>query len=235
MLFMFLSCKKDDDDPFNNNNNSIVTTPSNNVPVAQDDTKNTDRATPFTFSVLDNDSDADQDNLTITSYTQTNYGSLAKNNDNTFSYVPNGDTVVTDTFNYTISDGTAQATAKVSISVNKTISEKNTETTLNQYDYLRLSTVDNTTEYWNHNYLITFNTTNKTVTVNFTQNDSLSFTNSSNITESYKIGADGGIILPNVTYYMQGSIVISGYASGFTFYTNTAGAVNTELDVLQKY
>ena len=69
-------------------------------------------------NVLDNDTDADDDPLTVTLDTDVSHGSLTLNSDGTFSYTPDTNYTGTDSFIYTIDDGfggTDTATANITI------------------------------------------------------------------------------------------------------------------------
>ncbi len=69
-------------------------------------------------SILANDSDADGDALTVTSFTQPNNGTLSVNADGTFLYEHNGGETTGDSFQYTVSDGQGgQDTATVFLSI----------------------------------------------------------------------------------------------------------------------
>lgn len=98
----------------------------NQAPVAVDDTATTDEDTATTFDVLGNDTDVDGDILTVSSFDTTGtVGTVTDNGDGTFSYDPNGQfeslndgDVATDSFTYTVSDGTVTDTATVNITIN---------------------------------------------------------------------------------------------------------------------
>uniref|UniRef100_UPI002610B880 Ig-like domain-containing protein n=1 Tax=uncultured Christiangramia sp. TaxID=503836 RepID=UPI002610B880 len=65
----------------------------------------TSEDTPVQIDVLNNDSDPDGDELTVTEVTQPGNGSAVINTDGTVTYSPNANFNGTDTFTYTISDG----------------------------------------------------------------------------------------------------------------------------------
>jgi Tol biopolymer transport system component len=93
--------------------------PANTAPVATDDANTTLEGTAVTINVLANDTDADNDALTMSGYTMPQNGSLVDNGDGSFTYTPNAGFVGTDTFTYTISDGRdGTAAATVTITVN---------------------------------------------------------------------------------------------------------------------
>jgi hypothetical protein len=102
---------------------SVTVNPVADAPVANDDSKTTDEDRPVTVAVKANDTDADGDTLIIESYTQPANGSVTTTNDTSsvdgLYYVPSADFNGTDTFDYTVSDGTGRtATATVTLTVN---------------------------------------------------------------------------------------------------------------------
>ncbi|MFC1974780.1 Ig-like domain-containing protein [Chloroflexota bacterium] len=109
---------KYDDEACSGNNSGG--TPGNDPPVAMDDTVTTDKDTPITINILNNDSDPDGDTITIDSFTQPAKGNVVDNGDGTVTYTPknNSSGVGTFTFTYTISDGhgsTDAATVTVTV------------------------------------------------------------------------------------------------------------------------
>jgi hypothetical protein len=83
-----------------------ITVVPNNAPVAADDNANTAFATPVNVPVLANDTDADGDAISVTSFdaTSAHGGSVTKNNDGTLTYSPAATFAGTDTFGYVITD-----------------------------------------------------------------------------------------------------------------------------------
>jgi hypothetical protein len=103
------------------------------APVAVDDTAATDVDTPVDVLVLENDSDGDNDPLTITSVTQPTIASVPTgsvvNHGTYVTFTPDG--AGTYTFDYTIGDGKGGSdTATVTM----TVSEVSTNTPLYVYD-----------------------------------------------------------------------------------------------------
>ncbi len=98
---------------------SITVSPVNDPPVANDDTAATREDTPaVTIDVLANDTDIDNDTLTVTAVSQGTNGSVTINSDGTMSYSPNANFYGSDLFTYTISDDKALTdTAKVNVTV----------------------------------------------------------------------------------------------------------------------
>ncbi|OKH62239.1 hypothetical protein EB72_13760 [Mycobacterium sp. SWH-M1] len=93
----------------------------NDAPVAVDDTVAVDEDGLLIVNPADllaNDTDIDGDDLTVEGYTQPEHGALWINRDGTISYNPDADFNGTDTFTYTVSDGTQSVTATVTITVN---------------------------------------------------------------------------------------------------------------------
>jgi len=95
-------------------------TPVNAAPDAGNDALGTAQDTPLTFAAADllaNDSDANNDTLAITAFTQPGHGTLTNNGNGTFTYVPATGFEGADNFSYTVSDGSLSDTATVSLSV----------------------------------------------------------------------------------------------------------------------
>ncbi len=91
--------------------------PENSFPVAGDDTVQLPTEDSISINVLSNDTDTDGDNLTITSYTQANHGSVSLEN-NQLVYQPDSGFFGTDYFTYQISDGRGgEDTALVTVNV----------------------------------------------------------------------------------------------------------------------
>ena len=90
--------------------------PVNNVPVAQDDKATTKYEQKVEIDVLKNDTDKDDDTLTIKSYTQPSNGTIEQE-DEKLIYTPKDEFSGDDSFSYTITDGVDDATARVSINV----------------------------------------------------------------------------------------------------------------------
>mgnify|MGYP001811620284 CR=1 FL=1 len=85
---------------------TVTVDPVNDDPVAKDDTATTDEDMPVTVSVLANDSDVEDDALTVTLVpTAPVSGTAVINGDNTITYTPAPDFFGLDEFQYEISDG----------------------------------------------------------------------------------------------------------------------------------
>ena len=81
----------------------------NHAPVAIDDKTTTLEDTPVVINILTNDTDADGDVMTVSSFTQPEHGSVTQNANGTFTYSPNENFNGQDTFTYRISDGKLQS------------------------------------------------------------------------------------------------------------------------------
>ncbi len=97
---------------------NITVNAVNDAPETQADNIVLDEDTSATFDVLANDSDPDGDALSIATFTNPANGSLAQNPDGTFTYTPVGDFNGSDSFTYTVTDGTETRTETVNITVN---------------------------------------------------------------------------------------------------------------------
>lgn len=102
-------------------NVSLDITLINTPPIAVNDNVSTNEDTGLTIDVLANDSDAEQDPLTIFAVTNpTLYGGITLNNNgNDITYTPNANFNGIDSFDYFIDDGNGEtASASVTITVN---------------------------------------------------------------------------------------------------------------------
>ncbi len=91
---------------------------ANEAPVATDDTEATDEGTAIEILALTNDTDADEDTLTITNVSDpTNGTAEITDSGQSIIYTPDDDFFGTETFTYTISDGSLTDTATVTITV----------------------------------------------------------------------------------------------------------------------
>ena len=95
----------------------IVPIPVNRPPQATNDTATTPIRTAVSINVLDNDTDADNDSLTIVRVRQGSNGAVTSTG-TTLTYTPARDFMGTDRFRYTVSDGRGgTATARVTVMV----------------------------------------------------------------------------------------------------------------------
>ena len=93
---------------------------TNTAPVAVSDSTQTQCGNPVTINVLGNDTDADTDALTITSFTQPTNGTVTRGANGQLIYTPNSTEAcgIDDSFTYTISDGNGgTSTGDVTVTV----------------------------------------------------------------------------------------------------------------------
>ena len=99
---------------------TVTMLPVPDPPVAVDDTAETDEDTSVEIAVLANDKDADGDRLRVKSVTSPGHGTATVNDDGTVTYTPDPNFDGTDVFRYTATDGTFNATARVTVTVRAT-------------------------------------------------------------------------------------------------------------------
>jgi lipopolysaccharide export system protein LptA len=96
-----------------------TTTPINQAPKAVADSATVDYGQSVRINVLSNDSDPDNDTLTVQSFTNPAHGTVSKDSQNILTYTPAIGFSGTDSFTYTISDGKGHtAVATVNLIVN---------------------------------------------------------------------------------------------------------------------
>lgn len=114
----------DDNDYSGNYGNAAncadVVIPTNTAPTAVADQASTTAGKAVTVDVLVNDSDADDDTLTVSTVTPGKNGSVVLQGGKPV-YTPNAGFSGTDSFTYTVSDGTDTTTATVNVTVNAVI------------------------------------------------------------------------------------------------------------------
>ena len=93
---------------------------SNDPPNAVDDSAVTDENVPINIDVLNNDTDPNDDNLTVQSVSQAANGAVSINGNGTVRYAPDAGFSGTDTFTYVATDGSLTDSATVTITVNPT-------------------------------------------------------------------------------------------------------------------
>jgi len=97
---------------------TVTVTPARRAPVLQNDSAETRTRTPVLIGVLANDYDPDWNRITVQSVTQPARGSVVNNHFESVTYTPANDFAGTDTFTYTVSDGTGlTSTATVTVAV----------------------------------------------------------------------------------------------------------------------
>ncbi len=90
----------------------------NAAPIANNDNVSARKNTSVEVGyVLNNDTDGDSDLLRILSLTNPAHGTVVQNDDATFTYTPSNGYLGSDTFSYTVSDGIANDTATVNVTV----------------------------------------------------------------------------------------------------------------------
>lgn len=95
-----------------------LVTSNNAAPVASDDAASTNEDVAVVVDVLENDSDADGDTLSISNVTAASNGSVVINSDKTITYTPKGNYNGSDSFTYTVTDGNGGSdTANVAITI----------------------------------------------------------------------------------------------------------------------
>lgn len=92
---------------------------ANGPPVAVDDSGSVSQGASLTLDVLTNDWDPENDVLALTDVTQGSRGSVVINADSTVTYVASSNARGGDSFQYTVTDGSSDATATVSIRFEK--------------------------------------------------------------------------------------------------------------------
>ena len=97
---------------------TVVVDPDNDGPLAVDDNSSTPEDTPVVIPVLGNDTDPENDPLSVTGATDPPNGSVTVNPDGTITYTPGPNFNGVDSFDYTISDGNGGTdTATVTVTV----------------------------------------------------------------------------------------------------------------------
>ena len=92
--------------------------PSNQDPLAEDDTAETQAGQPVAIAVLGNDQDADGGQLSVDTVTQPQHGSVVLDSDGRLVYRPDEGFTGTDSFDYTVIDGQGGAAgARVTVTV----------------------------------------------------------------------------------------------------------------------
>ncbi|TFH06798.1 MAG: tandem-95 repeat protein, partial [Candidatus Atribacteria bacterium] len=127
----------------------VTVVPTNDPPVAQDDSDSTDEDASITLDVLSNDFDLDGDDLVILAATQPSNGSVV-NRGTDLVYTPSEDFNGVDIFEYTISDGggeTSTATVTMTVrAINDPPLARDDETTTDEETPIRIEVLLNDTD-----------------------------------------------------------------------------------------
>ncbi len=99
----------------------------NESPVANDDSVTTVVNTAKEISPLDNDTDPENDTLSIISFTEPTRGTITQDG-SVLTYTPNTDITGTDSFEYTVSDGNSTDTGTVTITISDVVTVTHTIT-----------------------------------------------------------------------------------------------------------
>jgi gliding motility-associated-like protein len=83
---------------------TITVNPTNDEPIAVNDTYTTNEDVSVSGNVMTNDTDLGDAPVTVVSFTNAPHGTVNVNADGSFTYTPNRDFFGTDNFNYTIKD-----------------------------------------------------------------------------------------------------------------------------------
>jgi len=106
-----------DRDPIANEDDGFV--PVNIAPIANDDDFDTLTNQPITLTIasdlLGNDTDENEDPISLSGLGTPTYGTVVNNNDGTLTYTPDLDFQGSDSFDYTITDGELFGTGSVNI------------------------------------------------------------------------------------------------------------------------
>ena len=174
----------------------------NNAPVAVDDSTSTNEDTPVTVNVVSNDTDAENDPLTVSAVTQGTNGTV------TFAagsvtYTPNANYNGTDSFAYTANDGTADsnvATVTIGVAaVNDAPVAVDDSTSTNEDTPVTVNVVSNDTDAENDPLTVSAVTQGTNGTVTFAAG-SVTYTPNANYngTDSFTYTANDGTADSNV-------------------------------------
>ena len=95
----------------------------NTAPIATSDSISIQEGNTAKINVLENDSDPENDVLTVINLGPANHGIISINSDDTINYTPDVDFTGNDMFTYTISDGEFSVTGMVTVKVNAKVVE----------------------------------------------------------------------------------------------------------------
>jgi VCBS repeat-containing protein len=181
---------------------AITVTPVNDAPIANNDSASTARNTPTTINVLSNDSDTEGNTLSVTAVGAAANGTAVRNNNGTITYTPNTGFTGSDSFSYTLSDGSATASATVTVTVANDAPIANDDSINTNEDVLLTGNVLTNDTDANNDALTTAlvtGPTNGVVTLN--SNGSFSYTPNANFngTDSFVYRASDGLLTDTAT------------------------------------
>lgn len=128
---------------------NIIVNAVNDAPVAVDDGASTDEDTAVTFNVLDNDTDVDGDALSLASIANPASGTVTSSASGVVTYTPNVGFFGSDSFTYTVSDGSLSATGTITVSVsevNQSPVANDDNVTVDEDSAVAVSVLDNDTD-----------------------------------------------------------------------------------------
>lgn len=99
---------------------TVTVTEVNDPPVAVTDTASVDEDSSVAINVLTNDTDPENDTLSVSGVTQPSNGVVVVNSNGSVQYTPTTDFNGPDTFTYTVTDGNGASTTSVAVTVNPT-------------------------------------------------------------------------------------------------------------------
>jgi VCBS repeat-containing protein len=113
-----LTIQPEEDPPVTDDDVTPSPTPENQPPIATNDQYQVNQGEQISMNLLQNDQDADGDSLKIVDLTDPQHGTLQLSNDGaTVNYRHDGSDSDQDQFSYTLSDGTDQSQAQVTIHI----------------------------------------------------------------------------------------------------------------------
>ncbi len=127
---------------------NLTVTPVNDAPTAIGDIASTQENTAVTIAVLENDSDIEEDELSIDSYEQPSHGSVTQSGDDLI-YTPTSGWAGDDSFAYYVTDSTDTSMAVVAVTVaneNDAPVAVNDSAVTNEDTQITISVTDNDTD-----------------------------------------------------------------------------------------
>ena len=165
---------------------TVTINPVNDTPVAADDTATLDEDTSAAIPVLANDTDVDQDPLSVVGATAPGHGTASLTGDGTITYTPTANYNGVDLFTYTVSDGhggTSTATVTVTIDpVNDAPTAVNDSFTVTENTTLTANVVANDTDVDGNPLTVTDTTTPGHGTTAITGGGTITYTPTANYT-----------------------------------------------------